>query len=151
MSRSKETRDDETTRRVRFKSCEVETFPDSRCRCRVTLQWTGGGEYSGEAEGTETQQGRLRLGALACLRAAEAASNGRLVLELRGVKSVRAFDASVVIVSVRGRSSEERYELLGSATSPDLEAEAARGSVRGAALAILDATNRVLGKYVEGS
>ncbi|MEX0979854.1 MAG: hypothetical protein WDZ89_02100 [Gemmatimonadota bacterium] len=115
----------------------------------MTLKWSDGAQYSGEAEGTETQQGRLRLGALACLRAAEAATGGGLVLELRGVKSVRAFDASVVIVSVRGRSADERYELLGSATSPDIEAEAARGSVRGAALAILDATNRVLGKFVD--
>jgi hypothetical protein len=149
VARSGESRDDDPQRRVRFESCEVETFPDSRCRCRVTLKWSDGAQYSGEAEGTETQQGRLRLGALACLRAAEAATGGRLVLELRGVKSVRAFDASVVIVSVRGRSADERYELLGSATSPDIEAEAARGSVRGAALAILDATNRVLGKFVD--
>lgn len=149
MPRLDDSRDNEPQKRIRFESCEIETFPDSRCRCRVTLRWTGGSQYSGEAEGTETQQGRLRLGALACLRAAEAAAGGRLVLELRGIKAVRAFDASVVIVSVRGRSSEERYDLLGSATSPDIDAEAARGSVRGAALAILDATNRVLGKYVD--
>lgn len=149
MGGPEESQDEEAQRRVKFESCEVETFPDSRCRCRVTLRWTGGSHFSGEAEGTETQQGRLRLGALACLRAAEAATGGRLVLELRGIKAVRAFDASVVIVSVRGRSTSEHYDLLGSATSPDVEAEAARGSVRGAALAILDATNRVLGKYTE--
>jgi hypothetical protein len=144
LNQMDEPRDDPAHRRVRFDSCEVETFPDSRCRCRVTLQWVGGGHYSGEAEGTETLQGRLRLGALACLRAAEAATNGRLVLELRGIKAVRAFDALLVIASVRGRSEEERYDLLGSATATESD-----GSVRGAALAILNATNRVLGKYSE--
>jgi hypothetical protein len=56
------------------------------------------------------------------------------------VKTVRAFDATVVIVSLSSRG-EETLRLVGSClteTDPP----------RGAALAVLNATNRLLGNYL---
>ena len=64
----------------------------------------------------------------------------RLMFELLGVKAVRAFDATVVIVSLSARA-EQTTRLVGSCLT---EADPARG----AALAVLNATNRLLGNYL---
>ncbi|MGH7520046.1 MAG: hypothetical protein ACREMI_02085 [Gemmatimonadales bacterium] len=64
----------------------------------------------------------------------------QLTFELLGVKAVRAFDATVVIVSLSARA-EQATRLVGSClteTDPP----------RGAALAVLNATNRLLGNYL---
>ena len=126
--------------RLRFADYEFERYPDSRCRVRVRLEWTDGTSYSGEAEGTDTFQGRIRLGATACLKAAQQHAEERILLELRGAKAVRAFDQWVVVVSLRGRAGEERYQFLGSFAAPDEDV------ARGAVLSVLDATNRALRK-----
>ncbi|MGH7637788.1 MAG: hypothetical protein ACREOK_09050, partial [Gemmatimonadaceae bacterium] len=57
-----------------------------------------------------------------------------------GVKLVRAFDANVVIVTSTQRSARGT-RLVGCYLSD-------RDAVRGAALAVLNATNRVLGNYL---
>ena len=64
-------------------------------------------------------------------------------LEFRGAKAVRAFDALVVIVALRGRADDRRCNLIGS--SEATEEEVARGGV----LAMLDATNRILERYAK--
>src|SRR5438445_582944 len=60
--------------------------------------------------------------------------------ELLGVKAVRAFDATVVIVSLSVRTEGKAARMVGSYLT---EGDATRG----AALAVLNATNRVLGNY----
>jgi hypothetical protein len=128
--------------RVRLAGVDHQPFPDGRCSVRVKLEWQGE-EYSAESEGTETSQGILRAAAKACILAAQAASEEKLQLELVGVKSVRAFDADVIITSVRGTSERSRYRLLGScAASP--HDDIARAGV----LSTLNALNRILEKYV---
>lgn len=129
--------------RLRLEAFDLEVFQDGRCTTRVVLAWTEGALFDGEAGGTETLQGRLRAAALACLKAAEKATDDGLRLNLRGVKAVRAFDAWVVIVSVLGESGQSQYRLLGAATSPD-DQHVAQSAVQ----AVLDATNRVLEKYL---
>lgn len=129
--------------RLRFEAIDFECFPDGRCTATVELEWKEGERFDGRAEGTHTMQGGLRAGALATLRAAESAAEGRLKLEFVGVKAVRAFDAWVTIAAVRARSQDTAYHLLGSYA--DLEDP----TPRSAALALLDATNRVLEKYLE--
>ncbi|MDQ3426348.1 MAG: hypothetical protein M3477_00825, partial [Gemmatimonadota bacterium] len=59
--------------------------------------------------------------------------------ELLGVKAVRAFDATVVIVSllVQGEGSSG-HRVVGSYLTDN-------DTARGAALAVLNATNRILG------
>lgn len=128
--------------RLRFDSFRMDTFPDGFCRAAVTVEWQDGVSFTAEVRGTQTLQGRLRAGADAVLGAAAQATGGSLDLELRGVKAVRAFDAWVVMVCLQGRSPERAYRLIGAYACPDDD------TARGAALATLDATNRVLQRYV---
>ncbi len=129
--------------RLRFEAIDFECFPDGRCTASVELEGKGGEHFQGRAEGTHTLQGGLRAGALAALRATESAAEGRLKLEFVGVKAVRAFDAWVTIAAVRARSEAKAYNLLGSYA--DLEDP----TPRSAALALLDATNRVMERYLK--
>lgn len=108
------------------------------------LERKDGTRHEGNAEGTNTLQGGLRAGALATLRASEAAAAGRVKLEFVGVKAVRAFDAWVTIVAVRARAGDRTYQLLGSMA--DIEDP----TPRSAALALLDGTNRVMEMYLDG-
>jgi hypothetical protein len=64
--------------------------------------------------------------------------SGGAGFELLGVKAVRAFDATVVIVSLTVSTNGSAQRVVGSyLTDDDL--------ARGAALAVLHATNRILG------
>jgi hypothetical protein len=130
--------------RVRFEGFHRETFPDGRVRIEVELEWKGGTRFRSQAEGTGTLEGETRAAALASLEAAETVTEGRLSLELMGVKAIRAFDGWVVIVSVRGESAAGTYSLIGSTACPDGR------TTRGAAVAVLDAINRILEKYMDG-
>ncbi len=56
-------------------------------------------------------------------------------------QKVRAFDATVVIVSLSARAPEEATRLVGSCLTE-------KDPPRGAALAVLNATNRLLGNYL---
>lgn len=136
------TPNDNSRSRLRFDEFGAKSFPDGRVRARVALEWAGT-LYAGEARGTQTREGQTRAAALATLEAAERATRGTLSLELMGVKATRAFDAWVVIVSVRGRSEEGAYSLIGCNACPEGQ------TTRGAALAVLDALNRILAKYVD--
>lgn len=131
----------ERRERLRFDDFNYEVFANGQCLATLSLELQGD-RYQGASEGTHTLEGRLRVGALAAVQAAEAATANRIELELLGVKAVRAFDQWIVIVSIRGRSGDHSYRLLGSFATD--EADAARG----AAMAVLDATNRILEKYL---
>jgi len=61
-----------------------------------------------------------------------------MTFELLGVKAVRAFDATVVIVSLATHGDQGAQRVVGSYLT---ESDPARG----AALAVLNATNRLLG------
>jgi hypothetical protein len=65
------------------------------------------------------------------------AVQGETAFELLGVKAVRAFDATVVIVSL-ATSAEGDQRVVGSVLTED-------DPGRAAALAVLNATNRILG------
>jgi hypothetical protein len=131
--------------RVRCQGVYTEISQDSSCHTRVEVEWTTGKIFEGKGEGNQTAEGQIRAGALAALKAAENAAGGSLRLHLRGAKSIRAFDRHVVIVALRGESPKNRYDLIGSAAAPDDDL------VRGAVLAVLNGTNRILGRYVQES
>lgn len=134
--------DNERRERLRFDDFRLERFPNGRCKARVGLQWTQGRSFAGEAEGTQTKQGELQAAAQAALAAASESVRGEVALELRGIKAVRAFDAWVVVASVSARVDKLDIRLLGAfpVPGPDIS--------RGAVLAVLDATNRVLQRYL---
>jgi len=129
--------------RLEFQDFDYHPYPDGRCEVVVTLGWTDGMTFRGSSEGTQTLEGKLRCGALAALSAAGRAGKERVDLDLLGVKALKAFDQWIVIVSVRGRGDGKSYRLLGS------YATAEKDAARGAALAVLDATNRILERYME--
>jgi hypothetical protein len=133
--------DPSTNRRERlnFSQFTFTRSPSGRCTVKVELE-IDTRRYSGVREGQSSPIGDLRLGAEAALQAIESFSNGDLGLELMGVKLVRAFDSNVVIVSLTQRS-QPGTRLVGCFLAD-------QDPVRGSALAVLNATNRVLGNYV---
>jgi hypothetical protein len=81
--------------------------------------------------------GDLRISAEACLKALSqfAGSTG---FELLAVKHIKAFDSNLAIVSISHRQNGAMYPLVG--------CYLAKNDVcRGAAIAVLNATNRILG------
>jgi hypothetical protein len=127
--------------RLRFQEFAFQRLPNGRCRSRVLLTWKDGRQFVGESDGVTSQTGELRCCAAAAVDALARAVEPRLAFELLGVKAVRAFDATVVIVSLSVRATSTATRLVGSAlteTDPP----------RGAALAVLNATNRLLGNYL---
>ena len=124
--------------RLRFAEFTLDRLPNGRCRARVGLTWKESEQFTGESEGLGSQAGELRTAAEACVRALTDAVQGAMGFELLGVKAVRAFDATVVIVSLAVQGEGSGHRVVGSYLT---ENDAARG----AALAVLNATNRILG------
>jgi hypothetical protein len=127
------------TERLRFGSFSFTRSPAGRCTVQVELEY-GGKRFMGRTEGQSSPIGDLRLGAEAAMQAVELFAQGRLGLELMGIKLVRAFDANVVVVSCTQRSARET-RLVGCYLAD-------RDPVRGSALAVLNATNRIMGNYL---
>lgn len=97
-----------------------------------------GQQFVGVAEGIASQTGSLRCAAEAAVRAIEASISMRMTFELLGVKALRAFDSTVIIVSLSSHMEAEARRIVGSFLTED-------GRERGAALAVLNATNRLMG------
>lgn len=133
---------DAPRQRLRFDELTHRTEADGRCRIAVQLEWCGR-SLRGEVEALETHHGRVRAAAQAALVAALAAAAGRIAFELVGVKAFRAFDGWVVVVRVIADAAGSTVRLLGASSSEDEE-----GLERASAQAVLDATNRILTRYV---
>jgi hypothetical protein len=127
--------------RLRFLEFDFSTLPDGNCRARVVLEGEPGEQYIGEAEGLGSRTGQLRCAAEAATRALRQAVAGRMSFELLGVKAVRAFDAMVIIVSLSQHNADLARRLVGSCLSEESEN-------RCAAMAVLNATNRLLGNTI---
>ncbi len=128
--------------RVKFVDFEFDRLPNGKCRSRVLLERQAGEEFEGTAEGMGSQAGELRCAARAATEALVKAVDRRLVFELLGVKAVRAFDATVVIVSLSCHNGEPATRLVGSCLAEDDRHH------RCAALAVLSATTRLLGNVI---
>lgn len=124
-------------RQLLFEDVEVRRSRTAGVTCRVTLR-KGDESFVGEAEGLETQRSRVELAARAALAAIGQASDDTLALD--GAKLVGAFDRQFVFVGVTGRLGREQQMLTGSCEVRD-SAETA------AVLAVLDATNRWIGRH----
>ncbi|HET7550355.1 MAG TPA: hypothetical protein VFK04_03635 [Gemmatimonadaceae bacterium] len=126
--------------RLRFTDFTFRRASDGRCTAEVELEWTEGLRFRGSAAGQSSPTVDLRVAAEAALRAIESFSEGSMAFDLIGAKAVRAFDANVVIVSVENRRDGPR-RLLGACLVED-------DPCRGAVVAVLSATNRVLGNFI---
>ncbi len=127
--------------RLRFTAFQFNRSPAGRVLCEVSLELGPGELFVGRAEGQASPSGDARLGAEAVIRALETFTNGAITFELVGVKVVRAFDANVVITSLVQHGDEGPERLLGCYLADG-------DTIRGAALAVLNATNRVLGNFL---
>jgi len=126
------------TRRVRFLQARVVHPGAGRAVATVAVEW-GGTVYEGEAEGESGSATELRLAALATLRCLDAVIGEPLRFRLVGVRTLRAFDTDLVAVLLHTDRG----------AGPLIGATLARESVHeSTALAVLNATNRVLGNYL---
>jgi hypothetical protein len=127
----------EARRRVRFLSARLTAPRVGRSRADVELEWAGQTFQDG-VEGETGSAIELRLAAMATLRTLSSILNDRVQFSLTGIKSFRAFDTDVVVVLLR---TENVHTLIGASL-------ATGDPYRSAALAVLNATNRVLGNYL---
>ena len=107
----------------------------------------------GKASGQSSPVSDLRVAAEAGIAAIEKFTSGGLKLELLGVKALRAFDANIVIVSVEVKRGDGPARLLGITGEPGparlLGAACNEENLaRAAVVAVLNATNRVLGNFI---
>ncbi len=124
--------------RLKFISLDFENTSEGR-QAKVILGMPPDLLFSGTADCSEAPGGELRCAALATVDAIHrTASESERILELIGASAVKAFDATVVIVSLWARLGGGKRRLVGSYIAEDDEA-------KGAALAVLNATNRLLG------
>ncbi|MCG6957420.1 MAG: hypothetical protein LJF04_15630 [Gemmatimonadetes bacterium] len=128
--------------RLKFEEVVHSAAPDGMCRMAVRLEWRGT-MLQGLVQGADTEYGRMRSAAAATLEAVLAAAGGRIDLELMGVKAVRAFDGWVVVARLQGAAEGRPYRLLGSASCENDD-----GLIRAAALTVLDATNRLMERFL---
>jgi hypothetical protein len=121
--------------RVRFSRFEFHRAQTGQCTAEVVLEMDGV-MHRGQSAGPSSPLGDLRISAEACLRAL-AGFSAPNEFELMAVKHVRAFDSNLAIVSVSHRQNGEMYPLVGCYLAKD-------DVCRGAAIAVLNATNRVM-------
>jgi hypothetical protein len=123
--------------RVRFLGVERTQRRDGRVEVRVRLAWKGI-PFEGEAVGEASAPIEQRTAATAALKAIEASVGEPVGYRLIGVKQLRAFDQDITVVSLfRGGDAPQR--LVGAVLT-------AEEPLQCAAIAVLNALNRILGK-----
>jgi hypothetical protein len=131
-----------TEPRILFRRHQVEMGRAHAVKVAVCLEWTGG-EYVGEAVGTESSHSRLETAVRATLAATQkilatlrnGAPDEDVALGLDGVKVVEAFDRNYVLVGVNAIHDREIASLAGASV-------VAHTLDRAAILATLQATDR---------
>ena len=128
-----------TRTRVRFVECSFELLGPAHAAGRVVLEWEGE-SVEMAAEGETGPMAMLRLPAIATLRALGHITTGNFEARLVGVKQVRVFDGDMIVVLLHSPQAPHR-QMIGACLVTDQPA-------RAAALAVLNATNRVMGNYL---
>lgn len=125
-------------KRVKFAGAE-RIAENNQVRIRITLEWNGE-KTVGTAIGESGDLIELRTAAAAALDALEHVLGEELHIKLVGVKQVKAFDAELMVVALY-RTGDQPQRLVGSVS-------AAGDPRRAAAVAVLNALNRILGNYL---
>lgn len=126
-------------RRVRFSEMRVERPRVGQCVATCVLEWAGE-RFEGVAEGEGGSPGELRACAVATVRALELVLAGTGTFDLLGIKAIRIFDHDLVSVILRCPQAPDRKLVGASLVLVDMH--------RSAALAVLNATNRLLGNFL---
>ncbi len=129
----------EVSDRIGFRGSELEQLPNNRCRTRVVVAWSTGDEFVGAAQGDDTEAGRLKCAVDATARALEKSVSDEITLDVEGVRILKESDTTLIVVLIS-------YRLLGG-TQQKLVGSCIIGKqpLRSAALAVLKATNRIMG------
>ncbi|HEX7243905.1 MAG TPA: hypothetical protein VF263_26695 [Longimicrobiaceae bacterium] len=128
-------------RRVRFVQARLERPAAGRAVAAVSVEW-GGEVFEEEVQGESGDALELRLAALATLRTVEAVIGGAVRFRLVGIRALRAFDTDLIVVLLH--ADHDAVPLIGASLARE-------NPHRSAALAVLNATNRVLGNYLATS
>lgn len=126
--------------RLRFANFSFTRTPSGQCNCEISLEWDHE-MFVGRALGQSSPLGDFRVAAEAALNALMTFAKGSIQFELLGIKQMRAFDENLIIVSISMREAGKLTRLVGCYLADG-------DSRRGAAVAVLNATNRVLGNYI---
>ena len=127
--------------RLRFTGFTFERTRAGMCQAECTLTWTDNRSVVGRAVGQSSPLGDYRIAAEAAINAIAGFVVGVLRFELVGVKAIKAFDANVVIVSIHAHKEGDVARLLGCVL-------AETDPIKGAALSVLNATNRLIGNTI---
>ncbi len=126
------------SRRLYFENVEVRRSRTRGVTCRVTLR-KGEQSIMGEAEGAESERSRAELAARATVLAIGQAEGEDCALVLDGCRLIGAFDREFVFVGITARIGRDTTMLTGSC-------EMRESPETAGVLAVLDATNRFLGR-----
>ena len=127
-------------RRVYLYRVDMEYPRIGRAVATTVLEWRGQ-RFEARQEGQSGPAVELRLAALATISALEQVLEGEITFSLVGIRSLRAFDQDLVVVLTRSEQESAERPLVGISL-------AAQTLWHGAALAVLNATNRLLGNYL---
>jgi hypothetical protein len=127
-------------RRVRFDGVEVQRPRPNYTIASVDLDWQDR-RYLGRAEGEGGGALELRVCAQATVEALHQIIGGEVTFQLVGVKAIRIFDHDLIAVLLHSPQAADR-RLVGLSLVVD-------DPDRSASLAVLNATNRLLGNYLD--
>lgn len=139
--------------RLRLQACQLELMAGARSRVRVRLVEVAdvpsvgraaGGGFTATHEGSTCPGGDLRLAALATFDALAQATGPVLTFELIGVKPLRAFDATIIMVAAVIRVGETGTKVIGAAVDEG-------DPITTAARAALQAANRLVAPHLPAS
>lgn len=128
-------------RRVHLRRVGMEYPRVGRAAATAVLEWQNE-LFEARSEGESGPAVELRLAALATLSALEQVLAQQLTFTLVGIRSIRAFDRDLVVALTRSDQEGVDRPLVGISL-------ANQSLWHGAALAVLNATNRLLGNYLE--
>lgn len=131
--------------RIRYVAARAHNTPAGQSHAEVELERLDGQRVVGHRSGQSSALGAVRIAAEATIDALHLAVASDVRFELVGVKTVRAFDQTVVLVLLTTRTERGLVRLVGAAVGDSGDpADLARAAV----LAVLNASNRVLGRIV---
>jgi hypothetical protein len=131
-------------RRIKLENCELDQEPGSGCTSSVELQWDPDNTFVGTAAAEDSPRGQLRCSAEATAQALKLASDGAVDLDILAIKAIEGFDTVLVIVAMRSEAAKISARLSGSCLI--------KGQLpQSAAMAVLDATNRLYGHAIQTS
>lgn len=135
----------DSSTRLRLAGCRLEHGKGGTSRAVVDFEGPSLGQrISGVQNGIASVDGDLRLAAQATLDAVTRATNGTVQLHLMGVKLIRAFDTTMIVVSVFTPNGVQPGQMVGAAIA-DIDVPTAT------AKATLQAINRFAAPYMAGA